>query len=173
MRVSCQAPARSPLPLDQPPRHSTALSGTCWHWLGAMGLSRRGLGRWVDAGLEEAKATGAGGKRWQELLWGRRLTGALLQHLPPMTSVQKRDLPVPGGRGQRGWHTGAQAAPRMAASLKGAQSLVGPALAGVSWHSTSCPRHCFTAQGLGREGRRALCELNTASATPPTPAIIF
>lgn len=92
---------------------------------------------------------------------------------PPVTSVQKRDLLVPGGRGQRGWHTGAQAAPRMAASLKGAQSLVGPALAGVSWHSTSCPRHCFTAQGLGREGRRALCELNTALATPPTPAIIF
>lgn len=174
VHVSCQAPAGSPVPPNQHPRHSAALPGNAGADWGAMGLSRTGTGeggqvpgRWKQKPRVPEESTA---RSFSGLGACQEVSCNLFA---PVTSVQKRDLPVPSGRERLGWHTGDQAAPRMVASPKGAQSSVGPALAGVSQHTMSSPQHCFTTTGLGREDRRAPCELSTASAAPPSPAIIL
>lgn len=168
--ASCQAPAGPPVPPNQHPWHRAALPGKCRRWLGSDGAGRDlGQGGQAGAGQEEAKAVGARGKRRQELLQDRGLPGAFLQPLPPSNLSAEEG---PTGATQEGTaglaRRGDQAAPRMASSPQGAQPLVG-----VSPHTRSSPWPCFTTRGLGREGRRAPCGLNTALAMLPSPAIIL
>lgn len=107
----------------------------------------------MGARQEEAKAVGAGGKRRQELLQGQCLSGAFLQPFPPVTSVQKRDTPVPSRRGWLDWHAGGPSSSQDCGESQGCSIPGGASLGGGFPAHHELPPALLYHEGSGQRGQ--------------------